>query len=438
VSLPARLWARRRERPRLVAAALLLGTLLFAYPFVDYWLRGADVASPFRFFDFGAYTGAVERWHAGEPIYVPDEDGGYHGTYLYPPFALWLFEPFAELLEFREAAMAWQVVSLVLLWVGIDGLASSLGARLAWWERGRLPPALLGFHPLLLSVKLGQTAAFQTALLCLAFVGLARGHDGRLTGRLPARVASLASGSLTALVGLFRLPYATAGAHFLGDRDRLAGAVLGGGLLVGLSLAAFGLDAHLRYLDVLAWGVEQGRGTRPPTRWLSPYYRPLSWLPLATALRVGLVALVAGAAALAVDARRQVFALGVAGVPLLAPKTYTYYLVALVPAAMVLVAVELERTHGRPALPVLGVVLAGVHAYGLKLFVDVLPGMVPGFAALEPLYYLLQPGLWGNLLVFGLALARTLETVSVSERIRDPTDARSVRSDGSGESCGKE
>jgi len=432
VALFARLRARRRDHPRLVAAALLLGALLFAYPFVDYWLRGAGIASPFRFFDFGAYSGAVERWHAGKPIYVPNEDGGYHGTYLYPPFTLWVFEPFAELLEFREAAMAWQAVSLVLLWVGLDGLASSLGARLAWWERGLLLPALLGFHPLVLSVKLGQTAAFQTALLCLAFVGLARGHDGRLTGRLPARAASLASGALTALVGLFKLPYATAGAHLLRDRDRLAGAVLGGGLLVGLSVAVFGLDAHLRYLDVLAWGATQGGGTRPPTLWLSPYYRPLSWLPLATAVRVGLILAVAGAAALAADARREAFALGVAGIPLLAPKTYTYYLVALVPAAMVLVAVELERTDGRPALPVFGVLLASVHAYGLKVFVDVLPELVPGVAALEPLYYLLQPGLWGNLLVFGLALARTLEAVSVPERMRDPTGARSVRSDGSG------
>lgn len=185
-------------------------------------------------------------------------------------------------------------------------------------------------------------------------------------------------------------------------------------------------------------GAHRGNGTRPPTLWLSPYYRPLSWLPLATAVRVGLIVIVAGAAALAVDTRREVFALDVAGVPLPAPKTYRYYLVALVPAAMVLVAVELERSDGRRALPVLGVFLAAVHAYGLKLFVDVLPGAVSGFATLEPLYFLLQTGLWGNLLVFGLALARTLETVSVSERIRDPTDAPSVRSDGSGESCGKE
>jgi len=438
VSLLARLWARRRDRPALVAATLLLGVLLFAYPFVDYWLRGAGVASPFRFFDFGAYTEAVERWRAGEAIYERNENGGYHGTYLYPPFTLWLFEPFAELFEFREGAIAWQAVSVVLLWVGLDGLAASLGARVAWWERGLLLWALVGFHPLLLSMKLGQTAAFQAALLCLAFVGLARGHDGRLTGRLPERAASLASGAVTALVGLVKLPYATAGAHLLRDRDRLAGAVLGGGLLVGLSVAVFGFDAHAQYLDVLAWGAGQGSGTRSPTRWMSPYYRPLSWLPAATAVRIGLIAVVAGAAALASDAHRAAFALGVAGVPLLAPKTYTYYLLALVPAAAVLVAVELERADGRPALPVAGVFLAAVHAYGLKLVVDVLPGVVPGFAALEPVYYLFQPGLWGNLLVFGLALARVVKSVPIREGLRAATGVRSLRSDGSGESCGKE
>jgi hypothetical protein len=410
VSLLARLWGLRRDRPRLLTAALLLGVFLAAYPFLDYWLRDVGVASPFRFYDFGAYNAAVDRWRAGDPIYVR-ENGSYHGSYLYPPVTLWLFEPFVQQFEFRDGAMVWQGLSLAVLWVGLDGLASSLGARPAWWERGLLLPALLGFHPLLLSVKLGQTAALLTALLCLAFVGLTRGCDGRRTGRLPARVAGLASGALTALAAFVKLPYATAGAHLLRDRDRLAGAVLGGGLLVGLSVTAFGVDTNLRYLDVLAWGAAQGGGTRSPTRWLPPYYRPLSWLPAATALRVGLAGLVAAGAALAADARRETFALGVAGVPLLAPKTYTYYLLALVPAAAILVAVELERADGRPALPVLGVFLAAVHAYGLKLVVDVVPGVVPGFAALEPLYFLLQPGLWGNLFVFGLALVRTLEAV---------------------------
>ena len=410
MSLLARLWGRRRDHPRLVVATLLLGVLLLAYPFVDYWLRGTGVASPFRFVDFGAYSAAVNRGTAGEQIYVRNENDGYHGTFLYPPFAVWLFQPFADPFGFRDGAMVWQATSLALLWVGLDGLASSLGARLAWWERGLGLWALVGFHPLLLSVKLAQTAAFQVAMLCLAFVGLVRGSDGRRSGRLRSR---LASGALTAVVGLFKLPYATAGAHLLQDRDRLLGAVLGGGLLVGLSVAVFGLDAHVRYLDVLAWGAAQGGDTRSPTRWMPPYYRPLSWLPLATFVRAGLVALVAGAAALAVDARRETFALGVAGVPLLAPKTYTYYLLALVPAAVVLVAVELERSNGRPALPVIGVFLAGVHSYGLKLFVDVLPGVVPWFAALEPAYYLFQPGLWGNLLVFGLALVRVLEGVSL-------------------------
>ncbi len=427
MSLLARLWARRREHPRLLAAALLLGVFLAAYPFLDLWLREIGLASPFRFRDFGAYGGAVERWQAGEAVYERNENGGYHGTYLYPPLTLWLFHPFAEGFAFREGAIAWQVVSVVLLWVGLDGLASALGARLAWWERGLLLPALLGFHPLLLSVKLGQTAAFQAALLCFAFVGLVRGHGDRRFGRLPSGVASLASGALTALVGFVKLPYATAGAHLLRDRDRLVGAVLGGGLLVGLSVASFGLDANLTYLDVLAWGAAQGSGTRPPTLWLPPYYRPLSWLPMATLVRVGLVALVAGGAALAVDARREAFALGVAGVPLLAPKTYTYYLVALVPAAVVLVAVELDRAdgRGRPTLPVLGVFLAGCHAYGLKLIVDVLPGAVPGFAALSPLYPALQPGLWGNLLVFGLALARVLEDVPVSGWVQSVDGTRS-------------
>jgi hypothetical protein len=34
---------------------------LLTYPLLDWHLRATDVASPFRFYDFGAYTGAIER-----------------------------------------------------------------------------------------------------------------------------------------------------------------------------------------------------------------------------------------------------------------------------------------------------------------------------------------------------------------------------------------
>ncbi|MFC7193514.1 hypothetical protein ACFQL4_00825 [Halosimplex aquaticum] len=63
------------------------------YPFVDWWLRSIEVAGAYRYHDFGAFRAAVERWHAGEALYQRAEDGGFHGSYLYPPVVLPCFCP---------------------------------------------------------------------------------------------------------------------------------------------------------------------------------------------------------------------------------------------------------------------------------------------------------------------------------------------------------
>jgi hypothetical protein len=59
----------RERRPLFATVALLTLGVLLVYPFVDYWLRSAGVASEFVFRDYGAYDAAVERWLEGEPIY---------------------------------------------------------------------------------------------------------------------------------------------------------------------------------------------------------------------------------------------------------------------------------------------------------------------------------------------------------------------------------
>lgn len=426
----ARLWSLREERPLFVVTALAVLGVLLAYPFVDWWLRTAGIAPEFRFWDFGAYWKAVTSWRAGGEIYVPNEGGGYHGSYLYPPVSLLLFWPFVAALPFRGAAMAWEAVSFVLLWGGLQLVAASLGFDFEWWERGVLAWAMLGFQPLLLSLKMGQTAAFLAAVLCFALVALAYGErEGR-----PWR---LASGGFTALVGAVKLTYAPAGAHLLGDRDRMAGAVATGAGLLAASVLLFGPATHLAYVDVLQWGLGQGTDARSPARWLAPYYRPLAWLPFSLPLRVSLSLVVAAYAALAArGADRAVFALGVAAFPLLAPLTYTYYLVALLPAVLVLLAAELE-IDGRPAVPVVGLLLVSLHSYGLKLLVDVLPTVLPAGEALRPVYPLLQPGLWGNALLFGLAAVRVGEAVTLPGRANEGTgvrsDAPSATSAGDGE-----
>jgi hypothetical protein len=393
--------ALSEEYPAFVTVAGLLVALHLLWPVADWLLRARGVATGFMFYDWGAYGGALERWRAGESLYVRNDDGGFHGSYLYPPVALLVFRPFSALSP--HAAAAWVACSFLLLWVGVVAVLERLVGRRSWPERLLVAPLLVGFQPLLFGLKMGQTAAFTAGLLCLAFVALDR--DGR---------ASYLSGAATAVVGVVKFAYAPVGAHLLADRRRFAGAVAAGGGLVALSLLLLGVETHRRYLEVLAWGVSQGGAARSPASWLPGYYRPLGWFDGALVVRVVGSLLVAGAALCARDADRETFALGVAAFPLLTPLAYTYYLVALVPAALVLIHGELVR-DGRPAVPTLGLLLVSVHAYGLLAAVGLAERFVPVVASTPELLFALQPGLWGNLLLAGTAAFR------VGERVERPS-----------------
>ena len=412
-----RLLDARERRPRFVAVALLVLGVLLVYPFVDYWLRSAGIASEFVFRDYGAYDAAVERWIEGEQVYQRAEDGGFHGSYLYPPVVLFLFWPVATHLEFRTAAMVWMVVSVALLWVGIQVLVRALGYDLRWYERAGLLWLMAGFHPLVLGVKLGQTAAFQTGLLCLAGAAMVTDRTSVWRGR--------ASGVLTGLVGVVKPAYAPVGAHLLRSPRRLGAAVVTGLVALWVSIRAFGAETHRTYVAVLAWGIQKGSSARPPGLWLPPYYKPLSWVPAALAVRVvACLGIIALAVLAAPRARKHVFALGVAAFPLLTPTTYTYYLTALLPVFLILLAEEL-RTDGYPSIPVAALLFVTLHSYGLKFIVDVLPGVVPGFDALRPAFPALQPGLWGNLVFVALAAVRVAQHVDALETVvpqREPTE----------------
>lgn len=431
MSLLGRFWRHREDHPWFVAGTIVVGAFLLAYPFVDYYLRSTGVAATFWFWDFGAYTNAIDRWHAGEAIYVRGDDGGFHGSYLYPPVFLLFVWPFTVLFEsFGHAAMAWEAASVAVLWVGAQAAVSAWGVDLRLWERGLLLWLLLGFQPVLLAMKMGQLAPFFAGLLCFALAGvLAAERDGADAEASESRAA----GAFTAIPAAIKLPYAPAGAHLLQDRDRFAGALAAGVALGGLSVLVFGIEPHLTFLDVLRWGAEGGGSSRHPSLWLPPYYRPLYVvstvsLPVSVDLtllvRLGIAALISALAILSLDAdvEPETFALGVAAIPLLAPRTYAYYLAALLPAAGILIACELDR-DGYPLVPVVGLFLAGVHSYGLKLVVDVVPTWSSWLTVVRELSPWLQPGLWGNLLVLGLAMVRVAGVASLSSLPQRDDDA---------------
>ncbi len=413
----ASLWALRKRRPVFVIVALGGLGFFLVYPFVDLWLQSRDIAATYQYFDFGVYGGAVERWKTGVSLYQQNADGGYHGSYLYPPFVVLVFWPFVELFAHPEGAIVWGAFSVALLWIGLQLIVGALGLKLHLLERLVLLWVLLGFQPLLISLKLGQMAGFQGGLLSLALAAMLWNTpaDERASATANPKSTRIASGALTAIVGLIKLPYATAGAHLLADRDRFAGAIVTGVVLLITTVVGFGVDSVLAYLEVLQWGAVSDPQTRPPSLWLPPYFRPLQGIPAKSLVRYGAVIAIATGALLAgADGERESFALGAVGIPLLAPVTYTYYLVAALPAVVLLLAIELEREDGHPVLPILGAVLVGGHAHGLWFVVTVLPEWVPSITALQPFYWA-QPGVWGVLLLFALAARRLVGEISRPE-----------------------
>jgi hypothetical protein len=408
MSLSRELWERRREQPLFVALCIVTVAIVVVWPVVDALLARYELVhvTDYGFNDFGAYAGAVDNSVSGDaPIYTRNEDGGFHGSYLYPPYVLPLFYPFAKL-GFETGPVLFGVFSLFLLYVGIEAVVAELGYSLTVPERIVLFFGLFGFHPALWDFKWGQVSTLLAALLCFAFYTHERGQRGHAA-------SAYLSGLFTALAGGVKLFYATAGAHLLRNGRRFAGGVVTGiGLLVS-SLVVFGLDTHDLYLDVLTWGKGWGTDQLPPAEWQTAYYRPLFLLDQ-TIERVGLslpdawipVAIVAGVlAVIGLTLRRRhnphgstlTFALGVAVIPLFAPRAYTHDLVVLLLPAVLLLSEELDRNDGLPWVPVLGVLLVHFQTYGTRAAIHLFD---------RSQAVLLQPGVYGTLLLVGLAAGR--------------------------------
>ncbi|MHB9288076.1 glycosyltransferase family 87 protein [Halobacteriales archaeon Cl-PHB] len=394
MSLARRLWDMRRERPLFVALSVLTLAALLTWPLVEATIRQYEWVTNFRFYDFGAYSTAVDAAFSGDQIYVPNEDGGYHGSYLYPPVILLFFYPFATF-PFQVGAVFLGLTSLFLLWVAVDAVAAQLGYDLRLHERVLLLVALYGFQPQLFDFKMGQVGTMLAAVLAFAFYQHERQHS---TG---SRLAAFASGALTTLGSSVKLFYATSGAHLLRDTRRFAGAVLAAAGLAVLSVATFGVEVHLNYLNVLLWGKGWGGVQHLPHMGRPAYFRPLYVLgdlrmvaiPLGVLAVIGLTV----AARDAEDAARPTFALGVAAILLLAPRAYTQDLPVLLVPALILVAVELGRADGYPWIPVLAVLLLHVHSFGTRLMIHVVG---------RENAVVFQPGMYATFLLVGLAAVR--------------------------------
>lgn len=435
MSALGRLWELRDQRPRTVWVTLVTLAVFLAYPFVDAYLRpvvAVPLCNPeFCFNDYGAYSGGVARWLSGGEIYQRI-NGSFHGTYLYPPVTLLYFAAFQGI-GFELSGWLMAGLAVGLLWVGLVAAIELLGLRLSWPERLLLVWPILGFQPVLYAIKLGQVSVLLAALQTFALVGLLferrlRTDGAAGTGRRE-RLAGLVSGAFATLGSAFKIFYAPSGAHLLRSRRRLVGAFGTAGLLAVVSVAYFGVYHNLRYLQVLVWGKGWGAAL-PPWYWHAGYYKPLVALSelspeLSVAVRAVVLVGIVGLSIVARDgdADLTTYALGIAAIPFLAPTAYTHDFVVLLPAVAVLVAVEFRRAavagtdhagttwlgRPRPWLPVLALLLLNLQAYGLKLAVDHLPAGAL-WDTITGLTIVLQPALWGNLALLGLAAYRVAES----------------------------
>jgi hypothetical protein len=423
MSLSRRLWAFRKDNPGFVFLSILTVLVVVIWPVVDAWLQGVEAihVANYGFNDFGAYTRAVDGWLGEDPIYVENEDGGFHGSYLYPPFVLVVLYPFVWL-GFHPGAVLFGALSLFLLWVAVEAVVEQLGGELAVVERIVLLFALFGFHPALWDFKWGQVSTLLAAGLWFAFYTFERGEAGR-----PRQ--QYASGVLTTLASSVKIFYATSGAHLLRDRKRFVSALVSAVAVLGFSVLVFGVETHRRYLDVLTWGKGWGTEQMAPFMTQTAYYRPFYlvdqlferiglslppiWIVIGTVVGVLCVVALALLSRNEPPAARPTFALGVAVVPLLAPRAYTHDLVVLLLPAAILLSLELDRDDGRPWLPVLAVFLLHLHSVGTSVAIHLFDRSVA---------VLVQPGVYGTFLLVALAAYRIAEHVEARANIATPAD----------------
>ncbi|WP_169051818.1 glycosyltransferase family 87 protein [Halorhabdus amylolytica] len=430
-SIPRQLWTYRRERPVFVIVSVVTIVTLLGWLPVEHHLREMGMGLPYTFNDFSAYTEALNRWLEGTQMYVPQDNGGYFGEYLYPPVTVLAFYPF-KTTGFDTGAVLFGFTAIVLLWLGLEATIRTLGYRLRIWERLGVLVMLFSFQPVIRNFRWAQTATLLTALLAFAFYFQERAESKTSAygdGEVSERTRSLyryASGAFTTLGSSFKLFYATSGAHLLRDRKRFAGAMAAAAGLLVVSLAVFGVETNLQYLDVLTWGKGWGENKAMYAWDTAAAYRPMhAFGSLGLYLKIlGILTVIGLTLATRTSdsrmARHVTFALGVAVVPLFAPKADSHDLVVLVVPAVILLAYELDRPDGYAWMPVLSVLLVHVHRYVI-VFLTQPEGNFPGAALLYDFGPYLQPGMWGTFLLVGLAGYRVAEHAALPgpETIRD-------------------
>ena len=242
--------------PRTPSAALALSAAVFALPVAFVLLIPDPLEQPFGV-DFVLYRDVAARWLAGGPYFEPYQLAGPYpiqaGDVLYPPFALWLFVPFAVLPE----PVAWA------LWFAVPVAAVAFAI---WRLRPRPESWPLIALCLAWPTTLLKTWTGNPVIWCVAALAL-----GTLWAWPSVFVVLKASLSPFALFGAWRRSWWVAAAALVVASlpfgslwaDWVTSVVnsQGGGLLYS------SLEVPMLLLPLVAWAWRTRSGVPWPARW---------------------------------------------------------------------------------------------------------------------------------------------------------------------------
>jgi hypothetical protein len=358
-----------------------------------------------RLNDFGAYYNAADRWLHDAPLYLTTQEVQKLSAqisadmpYLYPPIFVLMFVPFA-LLPVITAGIVFDLLSLTFLIWSVAKLLCTFELEISRKNRILLYFVVISFGPTVTWMKLGQVSGLLAGFLCLSGATLRSNQHGL-------------SGIFTTIGSIIKPFYAPSGAHLLRHQRRLFSAVMTGAGIVALSLFIFGIDAHLEYIRVL----EGGKGwetAADPGNWHATHFNPFYILgPLKHLPRAIIVLAVAG---LALYSNRTdtpieyIFALGISIVPLAAPTTNTLALNAVIPSILIVGFYELENGEKFPILLAVSALLIHIHPYTVDILSKFGPNIYEPLGMIAPVIPLLQPALYGMLLLVGYLIHRSWE-----------------------------
>jgi len=358
-----------------------------------------------RLNDYGAYYNAAIRFLNGFPLYqttteISELEASRSGDmpYIYPPIFIFIFIPFTHF-HFSLSGVLWDVFVLALLLFSVSRLIRSFDTEMDTMSKVMVFIFVASFGPTLTWIKSGQISGLLIAFLCLSLVALRSDHP-------------YWSGVYTTLGSVVKPFYLTSGAHLLRSRKRLVSALLAGLVLSLLSIVIFGVDTNIQYIRVL----QQGKGWEtaiPPSEWHASHFNPFYILGAFKHLpRIFIVLFTIGISIYSNknDAPVEyVFALGLAIIPLAAPTTNTLALNATIPAILITMLYELETTDSLSDILPLSALLIHIHPYSIEFLAKFGPQIFPQLEILSPIIPIVQPALYGSLLITGYLMYRVLK-----------------------------